>query len=100
MKIAMTGSSGLIGTALVQHLRAGGAQVTRIVRKPAVGPAEISWDPSAGIIDASRLEGMDAVVHLAGAGVGSGMVCVGFFSTQNTCSKACGCSTWHEWHRS
>ncbi len=70
MKIAMTGSSGLIGTALVQHLRAGGAQVTRIVRKPAVGPAEISWDPSAGIIDASRLEGMDAVVHLAGAGVG------------------------------
>jgi uncharacterized protein len=69
MKIAITGSNGLIGSALVPHLRSVGHQVVRIVRG-AGGADGISWDPSRRYIDAQGLEGVDAVVHLAGAGVG------------------------------
>lgn len=69
MHIAVTGSSGLIGSALVPLLRRQGHQVTRLVRRPA-GDGDISWDPAAGALDPSALSDVDAVVHLAGAGIG------------------------------
>jgi uncharacterized protein len=69
MRIAVTGSTGLIGSSLVTRLRAGGHEVVRIVRKDASGD-EISWDPQRRSIEADKLDGVDAVVHLAGAGVG------------------------------
>jgi uncharacterized protein (TIGR01777 family) len=70
MKIAITGASGLIGTALVPHLRSNGHEVLRLVRRPAAAPDEVTWDPTAGTVDLEALEGIDAVIHLAGAGVG------------------------------
>ncbi len=70
MKIAVTGASGLIGSALVPHLRGSGHDVMRLVRRPAASVDEISWDPQSGSVDLTRLEGTDAVIHLAGAGVG------------------------------
>jgi uncharacterized protein (TIGR01777 family) len=70
MKIAITGASGLIGSALVPHLRAQDHEVLRLVRRPASAPDEVTWDPKAGTVDLAGLEGTDAVVHLAGAGVG------------------------------
>jgi NAD dependent epimerase/dehydratase family enzyme len=69
-RVAVTGASGLIGTALVGHLRSEGHTVQRLVRRPAIARDEISWDPKAGTVDLSALEGVDAVIHLAGAGVG------------------------------
>jgi uncharacterized protein len=69
VKVVVTGSSGLIGTALVTALKGRGDEVTRLVRHtPATGEAR--WDPDAGEIDAAALEGQDAVVHLAGVGIG------------------------------
>lgn len=70
MRIAVTGSSGLIGTALIPVLRAGGHTVVRLVRRAATAPDEITWDPHAGTVDVAALQGTDAIVHLAGAGVG------------------------------
>ncbi len=70
MKIAVTGASGLIGSALVPHLRSVGHDVLRLVRRPASAPDEVTWDPAAGTVDLDRLAGIDGVVHLAGAGVG------------------------------
>jgi uncharacterized protein (TIGR01777 family) len=73
MKVAITGSSGLIGTALVSALEADGHQVVRLVRRPPHGTDEIRWDPQA--VDAgltpAALAGIDACVNLAGAPVGS-----------------------------
>ena len=69
MRIAVTGSRGLIGSMLNPHLRAEGHDVVPIVRGRAE-PGAITWDPEAGIIDQEALHGVDAVVHLAGAGVG------------------------------
>jgi uncharacterized protein (TIGR01777 family) len=71
MRIAVTGSSGLIGTALVAALRADGHQVIRLVRDAPVGGDTVAWDPRAasGGLDPRSLEGVTAVVHLAGAGV-------------------------------
>ena len=69
-RVAVTGSSGLIGSALVSSLRSGGHEVIRCVRRPAANANELQWDPQAGTIDRDRLAGVDAVVHLAGAGVG------------------------------
>ena len=69
MKVAITGSSGLIGTALTGALEGAGHTVVPVVRGEA-GPGEISWQPSEGTIDAAAFEGVDAVVHLAGAGIG------------------------------
>jgi uncharacterized protein (TIGR01777 family) len=66
--VAITGSSGLIGTALSDALTSAGHRVVPVVRRPAADA--ISWDPKAGTIDAGGLEGLDAVVHLAGAGLG------------------------------
>ena len=70
MKIAVTGASGLIGTALVPHLRAAGHEVVRLVRRAASAPDEVSWDPAAGTIDVAGLQGVGAFITLAGAGVG------------------------------
>jgi uncharacterized protein len=69
MRIAITGSTGLIGSALSQHLTGGGHEVVPVVRgEPR--PGEIGWSPSDGRLDAGDLVGIDAVVHLAGAGIG------------------------------
>ena len=70
MKVAITGASGLIGSALVPALRARGDEVVRLVRRPTQAPDEVTWDPTAGTVDLDRLVGTDAVIHLAGAGVG------------------------------
>ncbi|MEA3218504.1 MAG: uncharacterized protein QOJ19_4660, partial [Acidimicrobiia bacterium] len=71
MEVAVTGASGLIGTALSELLRGEGHKVIPVVRHRPVGPDEIGWDPSAGEIDAEGLEGIDAVVHLAGESIAS-----------------------------
>jgi len=71
MQVGVTGSSGLIGTALVARLRAGGHTAVPIVRRPAhQNSGEIGWSPADGRLDAASLAGLDAVVHLAGAGIG------------------------------
>lgn len=69
-RIAITGASGLIGTALIGHLKSEGHTVQRLVRRPVVSADEIQWDPAAGTVDLAALEGIDAVIHLAGANVG------------------------------
>jgi uncharacterized protein len=69
VKIAVTGSSGLIGSALVRALRDEDRTVLRLVRRHATAADEIRWDPF-GEVDTAALEGIDAVVHLAGAGLG------------------------------
>jgi uncharacterized protein (TIGR01777 family) len=69
-KIAVTGASGLIGSALVAQLKNDGYQVLKIVRRPVRTADEVSWNPIKGEIDLQSLEGVDAVFHLAGAGVG------------------------------
>jgi uncharacterized protein (TIGR01777 family) len=68
-RIAITGASGLIGSALVGYLKSQGHTVQRLVRRAAVSSEEITWDPIAGTVDMEALAGVDAVIHLAGAGV-------------------------------
>jgi uncharacterized protein (TIGR01777 family) len=69
MRIVISGSSGLIGTALSTRLREAGHTVVPLVRRtPAEG--EVLWDPLSGVLDPGSLSGADAVVHLAGAGIG------------------------------
>jgi uncharacterized protein len=70
MQVAITGASGLIGRALAESLRLDGHRVRPLVRRAPDDPAAVRWDPAAGTIDAAALEGLDAVVHLAGAGIG------------------------------
>jgi uncharacterized protein (TIGR01777 family) len=72
MHVAVTGSSGLIGSALFAFLATEGHQVTRLVRRPPGGEREIQWEPEAGVRELSGLEGVDAVVHLAGENIASG----------------------------
>jgi uncharacterized protein len=69
VRVVVAGSSGLIGTALVAHLRAGGHEVLRLVRRAPAAPDERGWDPAAGAIDAGTFDGVDVVVNLNGAGV-------------------------------
>jgi uncharacterized protein (TIGR01777 family) len=69
VRIVVTGSSGLIGRALLPSLRAGGHETVALVRR-APGPGEAQWEPERGEIDSNALEGAGAVVHLAGAGIG------------------------------
>ena len=69
-KIAVTGASGLIGSALCAQLKSEGHQVIKVVRRAARVSDEVSWNPLKGEIDLAGLEGADAVFHLAGAGVG------------------------------
>ena len=70
MRVAVTGASGFIGGALIPHLRAQGHEVLRMVRRPSGASDEVMWDPMGGTVDVAGLAGVDAVVHLAGAGVG------------------------------
>lgn len=70
MDVAISGASGLLGSALAASLRADGHRVLRFARGGLTGDDQIGWDPEAGRIDAPALEGIDAVVHLAGEGIG------------------------------
>ena len=70
MRIVISGSSGLIGTALVQRLRDRGDDVVRLVRREPRGDDERSWDPAAGVLATEHLDGADAVINLSGAGIG------------------------------
>ena len=73
MKVAITGSHGFIGSALVPFLTTGGHTAIRLVRVPrGGGEQEIIWNPSAGASQLSALEGIDAVVHLAGEPIAKG----------------------------
>ncbi|HVF51113.1 MAG TPA: TIGR01777 family oxidoreductase [Pyrinomonadaceae bacterium] len=74
MKIIVTGATGLVGSALIPALLAGGHQVTRLVRsetRPAArgGITDVQWNPADATIDAGALEGHDAAVHLAGENI-------------------------------
>ena len=76
MRIAITGSSGMIGTVLCERLRADGHAVVPVVRESGragtsrSGDHELAWDPANGRIDADAFDGVDAVVNLSGAGIG------------------------------
>jgi uncharacterized protein (TIGR01777 family) len=70
VKVAVTGASGLIGSALVPALREAGHDVVTLVRRAPREQSEIEWHPDAGTIDADRLAGVDAAVHLAGETIG------------------------------
>jgi uncharacterized protein len=70
VKVVVSGASGLIGSALVPALRAGGHEVTRLVRREETAADEIRWDPAVGDLDASRLHGVDAIVNLSGENIG------------------------------
>ncbi|KNX36916.1 TIGR01777 family oxidoreductase [Luteipulveratus halotolerans] len=69
-RVAVTGSSGLVGGALSSYLRDRGDEVVRLVRRPARSADEVTWDPARHQLDPRALEGVTAVVNLAGAGVG------------------------------
>lgn len=74
LRVAISGSSGLLGTALRAFLSTGGHEVLRLVRS---GDEELPedaarWDPAAGVIDLERVEGLDAVIHLAGENIAEG----------------------------
>jgi len=70
-RIAVAGSSGLIGGALCRSLRARGDDVVRLVRRPPEHESEIQWDPSTRVLDPALLDGVDAVVNVAGASLGA-----------------------------
>lgn len=70
MDVLVTGAHGLIASALIPRLRADGHRVIRLVRTEPEGSDDVRWDPPAGTIDTAGLEGVDAVIHLAGAGIG------------------------------
>ncbi len=71
MKILVSGSHGLVGKALISSLTADGHEIVRLVRKKPSSPAEVEWHPNQGKLDAASLEGLDAVVHLAGESIAS-----------------------------
>lgn len=70
MRVAVTGSTGLIGSALVEALRSTDHTVLRLVRRKPAAEDERAWDPEDASLDPAVLTGVDAVVHLAGAGIG------------------------------
>lgn len=74
MRILISGSSGLVGTALIPVLTTAGHEVVRLVRSKSSSPSKelLAWDPESGALDAAGLEGLDAVVHLAGESIASG----------------------------
>lgn len=69
MKILVAGSSGLIGSALIERLSGDGHEVMRLVRRASVSRDEAQWDPATGSIDAAALEGTEAAIHLGGASI-------------------------------
>ena len=70
MKVIVSGSNGLIGRPLVASLRADGHDVVRLVRREPQAADETQWNPAAGSIKTTDLDGADVVFHLAGAGIG------------------------------
>lgn len=70
VRVAVSGASGLIGSALTRSLSDEGHEVVRLVRRAPRTPDEVRWDPGEGYVDAAGLAGCDAVVNLAGAGIG------------------------------
>jgi uncharacterized protein (TIGR01777 family) len=73
MRVAVSGSTGLVGSEVVASLSAAGHEVVRLVRRaPAPGEKAVRWDPEKGEVDAAGLEGLDDVVHLAGENIASG----------------------------
>jgi uncharacterized protein (TIGR01777 family) len=68
--VVVAGAHGLIGSALVARLTAGGHRVRRLVRGPAASSREVSWNPYEDVLDPASLHGVDAVVNLGGAGIG------------------------------
>ncbi|MDH6279599.1 TIGR01777 family oxidoreductase [Prescottella agglutinans] len=70
MRVVVAGSSGLIGSALVEALRRDGHDVARLVRRHPTSTDEFEWNPQAGVVDPTALRGVDAVVNLCGAGIG------------------------------
>jgi uncharacterized protein len=69
LRVAVTGASGLIGSALVPFLTTGGHEVIRLVRRPPRNPDEHEWSPDIGLVRPETLPPLDAVIHLAGASV-------------------------------
>ena len=72
MKILVTGSTGLVGSALIPALKSSGHQIVRLVRSKPKDASEVYWNPEQGTINAVELEGLDAVVHLAGENLAAG----------------------------
>ena len=73
MRILVSGSTGLVGSALFPRLAAAGHKVVRLARaRAAPGETAVFWDPAAGTLDATAFEGFDAVIHLAGESIASG----------------------------
>jgi uncharacterized protein (TIGR01777 family) len=70
MRIAITGATGLLGSAITPYLTTGGHEVIPITRRPGV-PGSIRWDPASGVLDPVPFEGLDAVIHLAGENIGT-----------------------------
>jgi uncharacterized protein len=70
MRILLAGASGFLGARLAARLAADGHDLVRLVRRPPRGPDELAWRPSEGQLDPAALDGVAAVVNLAGAGVG------------------------------
>ncbi len=70
MRIVITGSSGLIGTALVARLRERGDEVVRLVRRDPAADDERYWNPAEGVLSTDDINGTDAVINLSGAGIG------------------------------
>lgn len=72
MQVAITGASGMVGTALTESLVGSGHRVLKLVRRAPVAADEAQWSPADHEIDLARLDGLDAIVHLAGESINSG----------------------------
>ncbi len=70
MRVVVSGASGVIGRALCARLRSDGHQAVRLVRRAPAAADEAQWDPASGRLDPAAVDGADAVVNLAGAGIG------------------------------
>ncbi len=69
MKILISGASGLVGKVLVERLKKDGHEVLRLVRQPSQEKDTVSWSPKKGVVDRSNVDGIEAVVHLAGESI-------------------------------